>query len=138
MLHNCMNWLILNNHLFYHGNSCAHEVNVVSTASVLPRTPGDINLILTVVFIGSGNFNPHHMGSMLKICKNKVWQSLIWLKKNNRLYQNMPLDASIMDLYSDKDEILHLKTEFFMILLQILHIFLMRRLLALCHILLTH
>ena len=26
----------------YHGNVCAHEVNVVSMASVLPRTPGDI------------------------------------------------------------------------------------------------
>jgi len=77
----------------YHGNSCAHEVNVVSTASVLPRTPGDINSILTVVFIGSGKFNPQHMGSMLKIRKNKVWQFLIWLKNNNRLYHNMPLDA---------------------------------------------
>ena len=27
----------------YHGNSCAHELNIISTASVLPRTPGDIN-----------------------------------------------------------------------------------------------
>ena len=42
----------------YHGNSCAHEVNVVSTASVLPRTPGDINSIFTVVSIVSRNFNP--------------------------------------------------------------------------------
>ena len=57
----------------YHGNSCAHEVNVVSTASVLPRTPGDINSVLTIVFIGYGKFNPKHMGSMLKIHKNKVW-----------------------------------------------------------------
>jgi len=35
----------------YHGNSCAHEVNVVSTASVLLRTPGDIKPILTVVVL---------------------------------------------------------------------------------------
>ena len=85
----------------YHGNSCAHEVNVVSTASVLPRTPGDINSILTVVFVGSGKFDSKRMGSMMKICKNKVWQFLLWLKQNNRLYCNMPLDASLMDLYSD-------------------------------------
>jgi len=90
----------------YHGNSCAHEVNVVSTASVLPRTPGDINSILTVVFVGSGKFDSKRMGSMMKICKNKVWQFLLWLKQNNRLYCNMPLDASLMDLYSDKEEIL--------------------------------
>ena len=57
----------------YHGNSCAHEVNVVSIAFVLLRTPGDIKSILTVVFIGSGNFSPKYLGSIMKICKNKVW-----------------------------------------------------------------
>jgi len=72
----------------------------------LPRTPGDINHILTIVFIGAGKFNPKHMGSMMRIHKNKVWQFLIWLKNNNRLYQKMQLDASVMDLYSDKDEFL--------------------------------
>ncbi|KAG1851338.1 hypothetical protein DFJ58DRAFT_661660, partial [Suillus subalutaceus] len=30
-----------------HGNICAHEMNVVSTASVLPRTPADINGLLS-------------------------------------------------------------------------------------------
>ena len=42
----------------YHGNSCAHELNIISTASVLPRTPGDINSILSVVFIGPGKSDP--------------------------------------------------------------------------------
>ncbi len=51
----------------YHGNSCAHEVNVVSTASVLPRTPGDINSTLTVVFIGRGKFDPKRMGPIMKV-----------------------------------------------------------------------
>ena len=39
-----------------HGNTCAHEMNVVSTASVLPRTPSDINETLSVVFVGPGKF----------------------------------------------------------------------------------
>ena len=39
-----------------HGNTCAHKMNVVSTASVLPRTPADINETLSVVFIGPGKF----------------------------------------------------------------------------------
>ena len=43
---------------------------------------------------------------MMRIHKNKVWQILIWLKNNNILYQKMQLDASVMDLYSDKDEFL--------------------------------
>jgi hypothetical protein len=37
-----------------HGNTCAHDMNVISTASVLPRTPVDINDALTAVFIGPG------------------------------------------------------------------------------------
>jgi hypothetical protein len=36
----------------FHGNTCAHDMNVVSTASVLPRTPTDINGMLSVI---SGN-----------------------------------------------------------------------------------
>ncbi|KIO16894.1 hypothetical protein M407DRAFT_43823, partial [Tulasnella calospora MUT 4182] len=28
--------------LVFHGNTCAHDMNVVSTATVLPRTPADI------------------------------------------------------------------------------------------------
>ena len=46
------------------------------------------------------------MGSFMKIWKNKVWKFLIWLKQNNRLYCNMVLDPSVMDLHSDKDEFL--------------------------------
>ncbi|KAG2146506.1 uncharacterized protein EDB93DRAFT_462806 [Suillus bovinus] len=36
----------------FYGNTCAHDMNVMSTVSVLPRTPTDINGFLSVVFIG--------------------------------------------------------------------------------------
>ena len=39
-----------------HSNMCAHEMNVVSTVAVLPRTVADINEMLSVVFIGPGKF----------------------------------------------------------------------------------
>jgi hypothetical protein len=39
-----------------HGNTCAHEMNMVSTASILPHTPADFNNILCVIFIGPGKF----------------------------------------------------------------------------------
>jgi hypothetical protein len=41
----------------FHGNTCAQEMNVISTASVLPWTPADINGLLSVVFVGSGKFD---------------------------------------------------------------------------------
>lgn len=40
-----------------HGNTCAHEMNVTSTASVLPRTPTDVNEMLTIVFLGSSKLS---------------------------------------------------------------------------------
>ena len=85
----------------FHGNTCAHDMNVVSTASVLPRTSADINGMLSVVFIGPGKFNPDCLGPMFKIRKHKVWAFLLWLKRHNRLYQDMLLDESIMDLYPE-------------------------------------
>ncbi|KAG2032288.1 hypothetical protein BDR03DRAFT_804396, partial [Suillus americanus] len=45
-----------------HGSICAHEMDVVSTASVLPRTPADINGLLRIVFIGPGKLKPNQLG----------------------------------------------------------------------------
>jgi hypothetical protein len=37
-----------------HGNTCVHEMNVVSTASVLPQTPADVNEMLSVDTLAVG------------------------------------------------------------------------------------
>ena len=76
-------------------------MNVVSTASVLPRTPADINGMLSVVFVGPGKFRSDSLGPMFKIQKRKVWRFLQWLRQHNRLYRDIPLDESIMDLYPE-------------------------------------
>ena len=87
----------------FHGNTCAHDMNVVSTASVLPRTPADINGMLSVVFIGPGKFKPDNLGALFKIRKAKVWGFLLWLKEHNRLYTDMTLDPDVINLYPDDD-----------------------------------
>jgi len=84
-------------------------MNLVSTASVLPRTPVDINGMLSVVFIGPGKFKPNCLGAMFKICKQKVWAFLLWLKDNNHLYHNVPLDESLMDLYPEDGYLPHIE-----------------------------
>ena len=76
----------------FHGNTCAHEMNVNSTATVLPRTPPNVNGLLSVVFIGPSKFKPEYLGNMYRICKAKVWNFLQWLKVHNRLYQDTTLD----------------------------------------------
>ena len=55
----------------FHGNTCAHEMNTVSTASVLPCTPADINGMLSVVFVGPQKLYPKSLGKMFRIRKKK-------------------------------------------------------------------
>jgi len=84
-----------NPHVF-HGNTCAHNQNVVLTAKVLPRTSADINDSLTVVFVGPGSTIPLScLKNVFRIRKEKVRRFLLWLKHNNRLYsQYVPQKAS--------------------------------------------
>jgi hypothetical protein len=84
-----------------HGNTCAHEMNVVSTASVLPRTPADINGMLSVVFVGAGKLNPKFVEKIFRVRKKKVQDFLHWLKDHNRLYANILLDFDLFNLFPD-------------------------------------
>ena len=97
----------------FHGNVCAHDMNVVSTAAVLPRTPTDINGMLSVVFIGPGKLKPEDLGQLYKIRKQKVWRFLLWLKSHNRLYIDIPLDPAIMDMYPDHGVLPEIEHAFF-------------------------
>ena len=83
----------------FHGNTCAHEMNVLSTATVLPRTVADMNDMLTIIFVGPNKFDPNCLKNMFTIRKGKVWSFLLWLTKFNHLYCNIQLDSSIMDSY---------------------------------------
>ena len=85
----------------FHGNTCAHEMNVLSTASVLPRTVSDVNDMLTIVFVGAGKFDPNCLRQMFTIRKRKVWSFLLWLTTYNRLYVDIALDSNILDTYPD-------------------------------------
>ncbi|KAF6750243.1 hypothetical protein DFP72DRAFT_745567, partial [Ephemerocybe angulata] len=88
-------------HTVLHGNTCAHEMNVISTAQVLPRTPADINGMLSVVFVGPGKFDPKKAGDLFRVRKQKIWNFLMWLQKNNRLYTHLKFDETVMNLYPE-------------------------------------
>ncbi|KAJ8584575.1 hypothetical protein M405DRAFT_913936, partial [Rhizopogon salebrosus TDB-379] len=45
--------------LFQSSDLC--EMNVVSTAFVLPRTPADVNGVLSIVFVGAGKSEPDQL-----------------------------------------------------------------------------
>ncbi|KAG1794515.1 uncharacterized protein BJ212DRAFT_1277541, partial [Suillus subaureus] len=87
----------------FHGNICAHDMNIVSTVSVLPRTPADVNGFLSIVFVGPGKFKPDQMGPMFRVRKDKIWSFLVWLKHHNRLYSDILLEPDNLILYPDDD-----------------------------------
>ncbi|KAH7904302.1 hypothetical protein BJ138DRAFT_1138568 [Hygrophoropsis aurantiaca] len=84
-----------------HGNTCAHEMNVVSTASVLPRTAADVNDALSVVFIGPEKFESQKLHSIFRVRKHKIQAWLMFLKQHNRLFQNIPIDLTRLSEFPD-------------------------------------
>lgn len=91
------------NPLRFFGNTCAHDTNIVSTATVLPRVPADVLGNLSVVFVGPGDVIPEEILKPYQIRKQKVWDFLIWLKANNGLYKDLPLSLENLALYHDDD-----------------------------------
>jgi len=90
-----------NPHVF-HGNTCAHWQNVISTATVLPRTPADINDMLSIVFVGPRTTVPAScLKNIFRIRKEKVRRFLQWLALHNHLYSQLTIDESIFDLYDN-------------------------------------
>ncbi|KAF8510907.1 hypothetical protein JB92DRAFT_3083549 [Gautieria morchelliformis] len=85
----------------FHGNTCAHDMNVISIADTLPQTPADLHGMVSVVFVGRGKLDIKKLGPLFHIRKSNVWRFLCWLSTNNILYHNMPIDRKIMDLYAD-------------------------------------
>ncbi|KAG1826402.1 hypothetical protein EV424DRAFT_1306470, partial [Suillus variegatus] len=84
-----------------HGNTCVHETNVISTVTVLPHTPADINGMLSVVFVGPAKLTDKSLKTMFQVRKKLVWAFLRWLCTHNCLYWNVRLDKDIMDEYPE-------------------------------------
>ena len=85
----------------FYGNTCAHKMNVNSTAAVLLHAPSDVNDLLSVVFIGSQKFRPEYLGNMYQIFKSKAWRFIQWLRVYNQLYTEVSLDRLTMELYPE-------------------------------------
>ncbi|KAG2337332.1 hypothetical protein BDR05DRAFT_850811, partial [Suillus weaverae] len=87
----------------FHGNTCTHEMNMVSTATVLPCTPADVNGLLSVVFFRPSKFNPNLLGTVFRVRRQKIWSFFVWLKHHNHLYSAIGLDSTIALMYPDDD-----------------------------------
>ncbi len=92
-----------NPHVF-HGNTCAHEQNVLSTAKVLPWTANDLSGTISVLFVGPTKKIPKSiLRNVFRIRKIKVLQFLQWLCANHRMYHDIQIDFSAVETYKDDD-----------------------------------
>ena len=80
-------------------------MNVVSTATVLPCTVGEINSVLTIVFVGQKKFDPKKLGNFLQVCMNKIWTFLLFLKENNKLYNEIMINQSSLNEYPENNSL---------------------------------
>jgi hypothetical protein len=84
----------------FRGNTCAFAQNTVSTAQKLPRTPSDVNDMLSVVFTGPNVKIPEScLKNVFRVRKQKILDFLDFLRHHNILYNEIELDYSIVDLY---------------------------------------
>ena len=84
-------------------NTCAHNMNVVSTASVLPRIPSDLNDALSIVFIGDEKFDPRRIYAMFRVRKSKICNFLRFLKLHNKIYESIDIDLTLLRYFPDDD-----------------------------------
>ncbi|KAG1759230.1 hypothetical protein EDD22DRAFT_782835 [Suillus occidentalis] len=89
----------------FHGNTCVHDMNIMSTASVLPQAPADINGFLSIIFVGPQKFDLKHMGTLFCVRKQKIWSFLVWLKNHNSLYADIMLDSPVLNQYPVDDSL---------------------------------
>ena len=87
----------------FKGNTCAHQMDINSTVSVLPRTPEDVNGNISVVFLGSSPYRSACLKTVFFVRKKKIWSFLNWLVINNPLYAHVTLDSNILDQYPEDD-----------------------------------
>ncbi|KAF9509417.1 hypothetical protein BS47DRAFT_1258795, partial [Hydnum rufescens UP504] len=93
-----------NNPHVFHGNTCAHSQNVLSTALILPCTPSDVNDSLSVIFTGSSTkVLPKCLKQVFHIRKEKVRLFLHWLIENNHIFHalNVRFSSTALDMYDD-------------------------------------
>ena len=89
----------------FHGNTCAHDVNVFSTASKLPITPDDVTGLISVVFICPGKYSKECLKQIFHVQKHKIWAFILWLKEHNYLYKDITLSKENSNCYPDSDAI---------------------------------
>ncbi len=85
----------------FKGNTCAHDLNYVSTVTELPRPLADMKGMLSIVFVGPKQSVKSCLQKFNNIRKAKIWDFLCWLAEHNPLYEKIWLSKEHLALYKN-------------------------------------
>jgi len=86
-----------------YGNTCAHPLNTVQTAQVLPRTVADVAGHIGVLFVGPKQYKLGVLQKAFRVRRSKLRDFLFWLKAHNLYYQPVDIDISRFDEFPEDD-----------------------------------
>ena len=78
--------------------------NISEFATVVPRRPGDLDLIL----LKKGD-SPISLRD-LRVCRSVVVNALLWLKQNNKYYRKIIIENDALKLLPEDGQLTHLTT----------------------------
>ncbi|THV04014.1 hypothetical protein K435DRAFT_650131, partial [Dendrothele bispora CBS 962.96] len=86
-----------------YGNTCAFEMNYISTATQLPRTPTDVNGMITVVYVGAARPTEEHLRrcTQFRVRRPVILDLLEFLRHSNSMYKQYVPDAATLALYPE-------------------------------------
>lgn len=85
------------------GSTCAHALDTPSLAKVLPRTPADVNDLISVAFLGPGPLHPDKLTEVFKVRKSKIISFLTFLRTNNPLYKDIDISEEHLSQYPEEE-----------------------------------
>lgn len=88
-----------NNPWHFYGNTCAHPLNAVQTADILPRTVADMNQNIGILFVGPGKHKPNILRKIFRVRRAKVIALSQFLRSTNVLFRKKVWDFSRFDEY---------------------------------------
>ncbi|KAG1899278.1 uncharacterized protein F5891DRAFT_954337 [Suillus fuscotomentosus] len=61
----------------FHGITCAHDMNSVSTAPLFPHMPSNVNGFLSFIVVGPCKFNLNQLGTVFRMRKLKIREEVL-------------------------------------------------------------
>ena len=83
------------------GNVTTYPFNMQEIAgmlegALLPRTPAILPSLVAVTYVGAGKVQKKWLRKLFQVRRHVVYEALLWLRANNRVYTNLTLNEDVL------------------------------------------